>query len=112
MSIPPDQVANMSIDKVMVMLWDNHILVEWVNYSYAYGLQYLSEHLVKGSKHLDFFEDIDDKQLTHLGLHGLPPTILDWDGWWTPLGEDLTCIHLLMAHEETTNLFCCDDSNI
>ena len=77
MSIPPDQVANMSINKVMVMLQDNHIPVEWVNHSYAYGLQYLSEHLVKGGKHLDFFEDIDDEQLTHLELHRLPPTILD-----------------------------------
>jgi hypothetical protein len=48
MTMPPENVANMTTDDVATVMRDNCIPVEWVDHSYAYGLRYLSEHLTTG----------------------------------------------------------------
>jgi hypothetical protein len=108
--MPLENVANMTTDDIATMMQDNCILVEWVDHLYAYGLCYLSEHLAGEGRYNRLLEDVDDEHIPHLGVHGCPPTIHEWDGWWIPLSEDLTCIQLLMAHKETTDFYCMDDS--
>jgi hypothetical protein len=61
-------------------------------------------------RHIGLMEDADDERIPRLGLHSCPPTIPDWDGWWTPSPEDLNRIHLLMANEERMDFYCMEDS--
>jgi hypothetical protein len=105
-----DQVANLTMDNVITVLQDNCVPVEWVDHSYAYGLHYLAEHLAAGDQHSVMLEEINNEHITCLGLHGCPPTIPMWDGWWTPLSEDCTQIQLLMSQKEMSDFFCMKDS--
>jgi hypothetical protein len=45
-----------------------------------------------------------------LGVHGLPPTIPEWDGWYNPTVEDVGQVHMLRAMEEDHDHYCLDDS--
>jgi hypothetical protein len=110
LSLVPENVANMTLDNIVSTLHNNCIPVEWVDHSYAYGLQYLSEQLTSDGRHIGLIEDTDDKCIPHLGLHGRPPTLPEWDSWWTPSNEDLLRIHLLMATEEKADFYCMEDS--
>jgi hypothetical protein len=109
--MPPENVANMTTDDVATVMRDNCIPVEWVDHSYAYGLRYLSEHLTGEGRYNGLLEDVDDERIPRIGVRGRPPTIPEWDGWWVPSSEDLTRIQLLMAHEETADFYCMDDSS-
>jgi hypothetical protein len=70
----------------------------------------LSEQLTGNGRHIGLIEDTDDERVPCLGLHGRPPTLPEWDGWWTPSNEDLLHIHLLMATEEKADFYCMEDS--
>ena len=56
------------------------------------------------------YQDLDNKCIHWLGMHGLPPAIPEWDGWYTPTTEDVGCIHMLWITEEDHDHYCLDDS--
>jgi hypothetical protein len=81
LSLASENVANMTLNDVVSTLCNNHILVGWINHSYAYRLQYVSEQLTSNSRHVGLMEDTDDECVPHLELHGQSPTLPKWDGW-------------------------------
>ena len=102
--------TNLTIKEVLSTLETNHIPLTWVDHAYTYGLHYLNHHYKHSHEAEAIYQDLDNERICWLGVHGLPPAIPEWDGWYTPTTEDVGCIHMLRITEEDRDHYCLDDS--
>jgi hypothetical protein len=109
MGLDMGRVPNMAISDVIQVLLDNRIPVPWIDHAYAYGLHYLDHHHDGQSPFNGHFDDVDDDRITRLETFRVPPIIPEWDGWWTPSGDDLVHIHALHLREEKDDCYCQDN---
>lgn len=84
----------------------NHILLSWVEHAYTYGLHYLNHHYTNPSQADTIYQEITNEQIHWLGVHGVPPAIPKWDGWYTPTDKDVAWVNILRAVEEEQDQFC------
>jgi hypothetical protein len=110
MDLGDRRAADITIDDVLTTLSTNHVPLAWVDHAYTFGLHYLNHHYNGPSPASSMYREIDDERLHWLGVHGLPPAIPEWDGWYTPSDEDVSRVNALRAVEEERDQFCQDDS--
>ena len=103
------RATDITIDDVLTTLASNHVPLTWVEHAYTYGLHYLDHHYTGPSQTDTIYREIDDERIRWLGVHGVPPAIAEWDGWYTPTVEDVRQVNTLRAAEEEKDLFCQED---
>ncbi|KAG6894267.1 hypothetical protein C0992_006822 [Termitomyces sp. T32_za158] len=103
--IPDDKVRNFSDDDAIHILLYNHILVEWVDHAYTYGVVYLEQQFHHPTMSLDIFREVDDERLEHLRLYRPPAAIPQWDRWRELTEEDHYHLMFKRAEESVAGLF-------
>ncbi|KAG6898701.1 hypothetical protein C0993_004983 [Termitomyces sp. T159_Od127] len=103
--IVDDQVRNFSDDDMLCILLYNHILVEWVNHAYTYGMVYLEQQFYHSTMSLNIFWEVDNECLEHLEVYGTPTAISQWVGWHEMSEEDYYCLLFKRAEESAVRLF-------
>ncbi|KAG6899268.1 hypothetical protein C0993_011810 [Termitomyces sp. T159_Od127] len=100
-----DQIWNFSDDNTLHILLYNHILVQWVNYAYTYGMVYLEQQFHHPMMSLDIFQEVSNKRLKCLEVYETPAAIPQWNRWHKMSKEDY--YHLLLKHgkESAAGLF-------
>jgi len=93
-------VMNMTMEDVTATLIYNRIPVEWIDHAYMYGLHFMSQHYAGSTLDDDLLAEYDDERLHRLDLHGVPPAIVEWDGWRLPTTDDLLRLSIVMKLEE------------
>jgi hypothetical protein len=73
----------------------DHILLNcvppsWIDHSYTFRLHLLNHvsFMVLGYYH-QLYVETNQSRLQWLALHGVPPSIPEWGGWWVPQEDDL-----------------------
>ncbi|KAG6894674.1 hypothetical protein C0992_005160 [Termitomyces sp. T32_za158] len=103
--VPDDKVRNFSDDDAIRVLLYNHILVEWVDHAYTYGVVYLEQQFHHPTMSLDIFQEVDNERLEHLRLYGTPAAIPQWDRWRELTEEDHYRLMFKRAEESAAGLF-------
>ena len=111
MDIREHHSPDLAIKEVLDTLATNHIPLAWVDHAYTYGLHYLNHHYNHSPEAGAIYQDLDNECICWLGIHGLPPAIPEWDGWYTLMMEDVGHIHMLQITEEDHDHYCLDDSH-
>ena len=99
---------DITIDDVFTSLIVNHIPPSWIDHAYTFGLHYINHHYSRGGDIIPY-EEIDNERLRWLGVHGVPPALPEWDGWYSPSDEDIGRVQRIMAGEEHDGTYCMDD---
>ncbi|KAF9542421.1 hypothetical protein CPC08DRAFT_770415 [Agrocybe pediades] len=99
-TLTDDRARNLCQRDVIDLLIANRIPVEWIDHSYSYGYQYLSQRYDGSLMDQALLASVDDERIRRLATFGVPPTIADMDSWRYPTEDDLTRVHALMAMEE------------
>ncbi|KAG6859241.1 hypothetical protein C0995_010481 [Termitomyces sp. Mi166 len=79
--VPDDQACNFLDNDALHVLLHNHILLDWVDHAYTYGMVYLEQQFHNPTMSMDIFKDVDNERIEHVSCYGTPPTIPQWDGW-------------------------------
>ncbi|KAG6890750.1 hypothetical protein C0992_012923 [Termitomyces sp. T32_za158] len=103
--VPDDKVWNFFDNDAIRVLLYNHILVEWVDHAYMYGVVYLEQQFHHPTMSLDIFHEVDDERLERLRLYGTPAAIPQWDRWHELTKEDHYCLMFKHAEESTAGVF-------
>ncbi|KAG6870624.1 hypothetical protein C0995_011667 [Termitomyces sp. Mi166 len=110
--VPDDQACNFLDDNALHILLHNHILLDWVDHAYTYGMVYLEQQFHNPTMSMDIFKDVDNERIEHVSRYGTSPAILQWDGWREMTEDDHYRLmfkrnekHLLPAPPKATGLY-------
>ncbi|KAG6895730.1 hypothetical protein C0995_012306 [Termitomyces sp. Mi166 len=96
--VPNDQARNFSDNDALCILLHNHILLDWVDHAYTYGMVYLKQQFHSLTMSLDIFKEVNNERIERLSRYNTPPTIPHWDGWREMMEDDHYC--LMFKHDE------------
>ncbi|KAG6858164.1 hypothetical protein C0995_001591 [Termitomyces sp. Mi166 len=97
--VPDDQAHNFSDNDALHILLHNHILLDWVDHAYTYGVVYLEQQFHNPTMSMDIFKDVDNEHIEHLSHYGTPPAIPQWDGWREMTEDNHYCLMFKRAEE-------------
>jgi hypothetical protein len=72
---------------------------------------YLDQQQASGGMMGGLLADVEVDRLRRVALHGVPPAIPQWDGWFYPSSEDLTRLWYFMEGEERRGITSLDSDN-
>ena len=101
------QIEHMGADSVITIetvlghLRLNRIPPAWVDHGYPFGLHLLNHvSFAVPGYYRQLYLETNRSRLQRLALHGVPPPIPKWSGWWTPQEDDLARLHAIIRKDE------------
>jgi hypothetical protein len=79
---------NFTLGDLCTYLIKNGVPVDLIDHCYAFGRQFL-DHVFLNFGRNDDAVMVDDERMDRLRRFGVPPTISEWTGWFTPSYEDV-----------------------
>ncbi|KAF9455617.1 hypothetical protein BDZ94DRAFT_1316031 [Collybia nuda] len=103
--------ANALVETVFETMIRNHIPPSWVDHAYVWGMTYVNQLRAAGSLNDIPLNVTEVDRQRRLAIHGVPPPIDQWDGWYYPTAHDLTRIHAFLKMEENKNVMSLNHSD-
>ncbi|KAF9459061.1 hypothetical protein BDZ94DRAFT_1312701 [Collybia nuda] len=89
----------------------NRIPPSWVDHAYVWGMTYVNQLRAAGSLNDTLLNVTEVDRQCRLAIHGVPPPIDQWDGWYYLTAHDLTRIHAFLKMEENKNVMSLNHSD-
>ncbi|KAF9456837.1 hypothetical protein BDZ94DRAFT_1241248, partial [Collybia nuda] len=102
---------NPCLETVFEMMIRNRIPPSWVDHAYVWGMTYVNQLRAAGSLNDTLLNVTEVDCQRRLAIHGVPPPIDQWDGWYYPTAHDLTRIHAFLKTEANKNVMSLNHSD-